>query len=515
MTIQAIINAAVKRLQNEGKLLTPDFYAEAFCKEAAKAGMQVEDCNHMSKLTKMLTPELQKELAAYRMKTMQEFVRFLISKLNRSNASHCSELLDALSILTKRILATTALLHNAEATHLAKKNSELLEMPLRVDGLEEFSQRWLNLYDNYDDTFLQKLSIFGKIESTNLKESINALEFQQTNEALSGSKDIEKIARFLISSFVPSIASSINDTIAQISKKIQNNPHILESEGIEQEIKTAISLRIALDKESVNEMIKSIDGVLDKLSLRLIDMIEQTDSSNVEIQEIKKELESYAHESKTDFKTAHKKLYKIAVALEENTALLSEELKSHSQEVGILSARVSRLEKELAEAKKESKEDFLTKLYNKRALDEFLELKEGEFKRYGHNYCVVIFDLDKFKDVNDTYGHEAGDAVLSAFAKILKRDSRIVDLVGRYGGEEFLAILSETDMHGGVIFAQKVREHVQNARFLYRGERIGVTVSSGVAQRSEYPSMQASIKAADEYLYRAKREGRNRVEYKK
>lgn len=358
MTIQAIINAAVKRLQNEGKLLTPDFYAEAFCKEAAKAGMQVEDCNHMSKLTKMLTPELQKELAAYRMKTMQEFVRFLISKLNRSNASHCSELLDALSILTKRILATTALLHNAEATHLAKKNSELLEMPLRVDGLEEFSQRWLNLYDNYDDTFLQKLSIFGKIESTNLKESINALEFQQTNEALSGSKDIEKIARFLISSFVPSIASSINDTIAQISKKIQNNPHILESEGIEQEIKTAISLRIALDKESVNEMIKSIDGVLDKLSLRLIDMIEQTDSSNVEIQEIKKELESYAHESKTDFKTAHKKLYKIAVALEENTALLSEELKSHSQEVGILSARVSRLEKELAEAKKSLKRTF-------------------------------------------------------------------------------------------------------------------------------------------------------------
>ena len=77
----------------------------------------------------------------------------------------------------------------------------------------------------------------------------------------------------------------------------------------------------------------------------------------------------------------------------------------------------------------------MTKLYNKRALDEFLHVKEGEFERYGRSYCVIMFDLDNFKKVNDTYGHEAGDAVLAGFAKVFKNLSRDVDIVGRYGGE--------------------------------------------------------------------------------
>jgi diguanylate cyclase (GGDEF)-like protein len=515
VTIQAIINNAIKRLQLEGKLLTPDFYAESFCKEATKAGMQVEDCKQLEKFTQMLGNEFQKELSNYRIKTVAELVRFLISKLNRTNPSHCSELLESQTALTKRILQAIEVLHNSEATQLAKKNIEFLEAPLRVEQLEEFRQRWINFFASYDDTFLQKLSILGKIDTANLKESIENLAIESKSQSAASSKEIEKISRLLVASFVPSIASTVNETIAELSQKIRNNPALLESVGIESEIKTAISLRIALDKESVNEMIKSIDGVLDKLSLRLIDMIERSDSSNEEIQGIKKELENYTHDSTHDLMAAHKKLYTIAVALEENTVLLSKDLRNHSEEVNALSAHVNRLEKELEEAKKESKEDFLTKLYNKRALDEFLEVKEEEFKRYERNYTVILFDLDKFKDVNDTFGHEAGDAVLSAFAKILKRDCRTVDLVGRYGGEEFLAILSETDLKGGATFAQKVREHVQNARFMYRGERIDVTVSCGVAQRNMYITSKATINAADEFLYKAKKEGRNRVEYKK
>ena len=91
MTIQTIIKKAIKRLELEGKLLTPDFYAEAFCKEAAKAGMITEDCTHIDKFTKTLNKDFQKELTQYRIKTMQEFTRFIISKLNRTNPSKCVE----------------------------------------------------------------------------------------------------------------------------------------------------------------------------------------------------------------------------------------------------------------------------------------------------------------------------------------------------------------------------------------------------------------------------------------
>jgi diguanylate cyclase (GGDEF)-like protein len=516
MMIQTIINNAIKRLKAEGKLLTPDFYAEAFCKEAERAKMSVEDCNHVEKFKNMLSKDFQKDLKNYRIRTMSEFVRFLISKLNRSNPTQCSDILEAQTLLCKRALQVITVLHNKEASELAKKSIDLLENAPTPEQIDGFRQRWVNFLTTYDDTFLQKLKALGDVDSSDLQKTIENLHaFNAAESAKGESINLQRISKLLVASFVPSIASSVNDTIATISEKIKKNPAILDDENIEKEIKSAISLRIALDKESVKEMVESIDGVLDKLSLRLIDMIESSDNSNAEIQAIKKELESYSEESTVNFKVAHKKLFTIAVALEENTELLSKDLKNHNEDVEALSKKVKMLEQELEEAKKESKEDFLTKLYNKRALDEFLELKEAEYQRYNRNYAIVMFDLDHFKDVNDTFGHEAGDAVLAAFAKILKKEARSVDIVGRFGGEEFLALLSDTDTHGGVTFATKVLKHVEKARFMYKKQRISITSSAGVSERAKHISLQATINSADEYLYIAKKNGRNRVEYKK
>lgn len=515
MTIQTIINNAIKRLKREGKLLTPDYYAEAFCMEAKKANMQVEDCEHLKKFNELLNKDLQKKLKNYNIKTMNEFVRFLISKLNRTNPTQCSDTLEAETLLLKRVLQVVTVLHNKEASLLAQKTLDLLESAAQPDQLNQFRQRWVNFLTTYDDTFLQKLKKYGDVDTTDLEKTIANLQLACAHTKDENSVHLKKISKLLVASFVPSIASSVNDTIASLSEKINKNPALLESSSVENEIKSAISLRIALDKESVKEMIESIDGVLDKLSLRLIDMIESSDSSNSDVQKIKKELESYSEESISNFKLAHKKLFTIAVALEENTELLSKDLKGHNDEVKALSKKVHILEKELEKAKQESKEDFLTKLYNKRALDEFMKIKEAEYKRYNRNFAIVMFDIDHFKKVNDTYGHEAGDAVLSAFAKILKKESRTVDIVGRFGGEEFLALLSDTDLQGGVVLAQKVRTQVEKSRFVYQGKRIKVTVSAGVSQRSDHISLEAAINSADEYLYKAKTEGRNRVEYKK
>lgn len=518
MTIQSIIKKAIKRLELEGKLLTPDFYAQAFCKEAKKAGMQTEDCSHIEKFSKTLNKDIQKELQNYRIQTMGELSRFLISKLNRTNPTICSEILESQVNLTKRILQVVDVLHNQQASELAKQSIKLLgSNPTSVE-LDQFRQHWVNFITTYDDSFLSKLKIFGQVDNTNLKKTIENLNTNMTssdtNENNTGNIELGRVASLLVSSFVPSIASSVNDKIASLSQKIKANPTLLDSVSIEEEVRTIISLRIALDKESVKEMVESIDGVLDKLSLRLIEMIERSDDSTTEIQKIKTDLESYNEESSTNFKLSHKKLLIIATALEETTQTLSQDLRGHSDEVNALSIKVKKLEKELEDAKQASKEDFLTKLYNKRALDEFMNVKEAEFSRYGHNFSVVMFDLDHFKDVNDNYGHDAGDAVLSAFAKILKKEARSVDIVGRFGGEEFMALLSETGIKGGVIFAEKVRKHVQKARFMYKGQRIYVTVSCGVSERKKCASLQNVITSADENLYKAKKDGRNQVAYK-
>lgn len=516
MTIQSIIKKAVKRLELEGKLLTPDFYAEAFCKEAQKAGMQSEDCKHVEKFSKTLNKDIQKELTQYRIKTMGELARFLISKLNRTKPTICSEQLEAQIALTKRVLQVVEVLHNAEATELAKQSIKLLNSNPNTSEIEQFRQYWINFITTYDDTFLQKLNSLGKVDSGNLKKTIESLNTSvgSSNEKAS-KEELSRIASLLVASFVPSIASSVNEKIANLSDKIKNNPSLLDSVSIESEIKSIILLRIALDKESVKEMVESLDGVLDKLSLRLIEMIERSDDSTLEIQKIKEELEAYNENASSNFSVAHKKLFVIATALEENTQLLSQDLKNHSTEVTALSKKVRILEQELEKAQQASKEDFLTKLYNKRALDEFMNVKEAEYERYGHNFSIVMFDLDHFKAVNDNYGHEAGDAVLGAFAKILKKEARSVDIVGRFGGEEFMAILSETDTKGGAIFAEKVRKHVEKARFMYKGKRIEVTVSSGVSERKLHSSLSGVINSADEYLYKAKKDGRNQVAYKK
>lgn len=513
MNIQAIIKKAIKRLELEGKLLTPDFYAEAFCKEAAKAGYTTEDCLHLEKLTSTLNKEFQNELRNYHITSISELARFLISKLNRTKPLHASNLLESQSLLTKKVLHAITLLHNKEAAELARRCLDLLNREATPLEIDQYRQLWINFISTYDDAFLQKLKTLGDIDCSDLKKSIESLNIKEGKKELN-SETLSKISSILVSSLVPSIASKADEKIIQISQKIQADPLLLDSDTIESEIKSAISIRIALDKQSVREMIESIDGVLDKLSLRLIEMIESSDSSTVEIQKIKKELEEYSIESNLSFSATHKKLYTIAVALEENTQALTKDLKKNSSEIKILARKIEQLEKELKEAKEESKEDFLTKLYNKRALNEFLNTKEAEYERYSHNFCIVFLDLDHFKSINDTYGHDAGDAVLAAFAKILKDEARTVDIIGRFGGEEFLAILGETDTQGGVVFAEKLRKKVKAAKFIYKESRIDVSVSCGVNDRKSNASLSGVIKRADELVYKAKQNGRDRVEYK-
>ena len=514
MTVNQIIKKAIERLKNEGKLLTPDFYAEAFCKEAKIAGILVEDCSHVDKYLHTLDEKYQKEIKQYHLKTSQELIRFLISRINRMQPSQCSELLDAQTALNKRILQAVGALHNAEATSLANKTILAIEEHPSPERLEHYRQAWVNFLTMYDDTFLHQLSAYGKVDTRDLKTTLEHLRFAAAGKEPTGMEAVglEGVAALMVASLVPSIASSVNDEIAAISDTLRGDPQMLTSKSVAEDIKEAIRLRIALDKESVKEMLMALDTVLDKLSLQLIDLIECSDSSTAEIQVIKAELEAFEEEKKSDFKTAHRKLYTIAVALEEKTELLNRDLKKHSDKVSELSARVTELETELARVQQVSQEDFLTKVANRRALDQYLKIKEGEFERYGRNFSIVFFDLDHFKTINDTYGHDAGDAVLAAFGKILKQQCREVDIVGRYGGEEFMGLLSDTDLQGGIIFAQKVHDLVRKTRFIYKGERIDVTLSAGVAHRIAFPSLKALISSADQRLYDAKNNGRDRVE---
>jgi two-component system cell cycle response regulator len=157
--------------------------------------------------------------------------------------------------------------------------------------------------------------------------------------------------------------------------------------------------------------------------------------------------------------------------------------------------------------------DALTGLYSKRYFIEQLDIEFNYHKRIKKPLTLVLCDLDHFKKVNDTYGHIAGDLVLKETGRVLLHAARKGDLVGRYGGEEIVILLRDTPLPGAKIFAGKMRILIQNNSYIYEGKKIPVTASFGVATftQDNYKTYTELIKVADEFLYKAKQAGRNRV----
>ncbi|HET6614020.1 MAG TPA: GGDEF domain-containing protein [Kofleriaceae bacterium] len=157
--------------------------------------------------------------------------------------------------------------------------------------------------------------------------------------------------------------------------------------------------------------------------------------------------------------------------------------------------------------------DGLTGVHNKRYFVEFLERELASAHRHKRALALVMFDIDHFKSINDTHGHLAGDAVLKQLARRIQPRIRREDLFARYGGEEFAAILTVTDLAGGIRFADAVRRIIERDPFDFDGEMINVTISAGVGSVDCEPDLTMSdlIRRADDNLYAAKHAGRNRV----
>jgi two-component system, cell cycle response regulator len=186
--------------------------------------------------------------------------------------------------------------------------------------------------------------------------------------------------------------------------------------------------------------------------------------------------------------------------------------------------RIKQLQTDLAASRKELSEandkltrisltDGLTGIDNRRSLEDRLQEMWQHSVRLHEPIALVMCDIDKFKSVNDNYGHQAGDSVLKEFAQLLKDEAREIDRVGRYGGEEFLLILPGTVLDAAVTFAERLREKVESHTFSYVGGTLTRTMSCGVAS-SPHPRVkdqEALLRAADDALYVAKETGRNRV----
>ncbi|MCZ6806730.1 MAG: GGDEF domain-containing protein [Deltaproteobacteria bacterium] len=156
--------------------------------------------------------------------------------------------------------------------------------------------------------------------------------------------------------------------------------------------------------------------------------------------------------------------------------------------------------------------DGLTQLHNKRYFDEMLDKEVARAKRYKRTFSLLMFDIDHFKHINDTFGHLAGDAILRQLGAVTLGRLRQNDVIARIGGEEFALITPEVGLDGASELAGKINRLIRDTRFEFEGTRVEVTVSVGVAEwQSHYDAAEDLFKAADEKLLEAKRLGRNRV----
>lgn len=174
---------------------------------------------------------------------------------------------------------------------------------------------------------------------------------------------------------------------------------------------------------------------------------------------------------------------------------------------GILLAQIKVLSTQLRDM---AFTDSLTHIYNRLHFAHFLDAQIDRVKRYGGKFSIIFFDLDKFKEVNDNYGHLAGDSLLEQVAELVSNVNRKADIFARYGGEEFIILTPETDLNGASIHAEHLRLDIENFRFNTVGH---ITSSFGVAEfNAEKDNREDLLARADKALYRAKEHGRNRVE---
>jgi diguanylate cyclase len=197
--------------------------------------------------------------------------------------------------------------------------------------------------------------------------------------------------------------------------------------------------------------------------------------------------------------------------IQTSTMRSHEELLAHKKQADEAEARIKELELELEQVSELVREDQLTGALNRRGLDETIDREIKRAERGQSAVSVALLDIDNFKQLNDALGHQAGDRALKHLTRVIKETLRPADSVGRYGGEEFLIVLPDTDLAAGIEAMQRLQRDLTKKFFLHNNERILVTFSAGIALRRENEDSEDLIGRADKAMYKAKQNGKNRV----
>lgn len=503
MKSEQIVAKAIRFLKDQDLEITPEAFSKAFCREMKKEGFYHEECDRLERFIARLDEGYQKLIKNYAPKNINELVQFLISQVNRLNPTEASEYLTAQYILIVKILRVVKELRHKEIAKLASTTLDKLENTRNSELLFGLAREWDSMGANYKPTEFEPVKSILAFKSHYLDDL--AIELESFLDR--GNRNLEGLVSAVADGLKPSFSQDEAE-FELFKKSLQNNPSALFQKKTQGELGRMVSKRVFLDNEAIREKIFELDDMLDGYYKDFSSSMEISEQGSEKVDSIKKLIED---SNEGDFDSFRLKLSALVTALGVDMDQAALTLKSGLSQMKSLKLEVKILESELENAKLEARTDFLTQIANRKTLDEEMEWLEELYLSSDSNYSVIIFEIDRFKEINDLYGHLAGDVALTSFAQIMKKKFRDTDIIGRFGGEVFMAILPKTDANEAKNYAEEVRVAIEATRFVYKENRIIVTASVGLAERKNTLSIKELIKAADFELHNAKETGGNKV----
>ena len=396
--------------------------------------------------------------------------------------------------------------------NLQKIDSDIKPSEYQKEYCKVSKELRLNIEEcEYFENILSKLSK-NEIDKNINKDIKNVYDIIDILLQRVENKDVDKMSKLIQKSLVPSIALTIDNDLKAFSIKIGDSPSFIFEESIQQEMEKFISKRFEVDKKVLSKKTSDIAKLVTLMSQYLNDAIDSSNIGTSNISDMRREIISINEKTHSgELNNFKQKLIDVTTTLEKEMQTISDNFSSNKDEVTLLEQKVKKLEDELFRTKLQNREDHLTGTLVRRAYEDELRRLDDEYNRYKHDFAIIFFDIDHFKKVNDIYGHEGGDVVLKTFAQLILKLTRESDVVGRYGGEEFVVALRYEDIKELYRYINRIKKLITHNKFIYKEHKLSITFSAGVTIRSNYSSSDEAVVEADKLLYKAKNTGRDKI----
>lgn len=325
--------------------------------------------------------------------------------------------------------------------------------------------------------------------------------------------EVKRFVHHLENFLKPSLDQKILKDIEKFIKELSLNPKGLTTDLIIKELSELTKTRITNDRNVIIEKSNDISKIASLLGKYFDSSLKDSENSMIELSKIKDELTdlNLSTSSQREITSLQSKLINTVYDFENTLEKNNSDLKKGQDSYKVLEDELKELKDTLKKVENEKNIDFLTGISNRRSFTDEVKKIEYKFFNFEQKYALVFFDIDFFKKINDQYGHNCGDSVIATFASILTKLTRVNDVVSRYGGEEFVALINYSEKTEIEKYIKRVKSIVAQNSFIYKDLKFKIKFSAGVSYRDSYQTFDAALEKADKLLYIAKNSGRDKI----